>query len=119
MNKASRGDGIPVELFQILEDDAVKYCIQYASKFGKLSSGPRTGKGQFSFPSQRKAIKRLECPFLIKEICRIGNHVHGKRRFFAGDKVVRAGLLDGIIRAPPLLDFEFVSVLISVHDPGE
>ena len=28
---------------------------QYASKFGKLSSGHRTGKGQFSFQSQRKA----------------------------------------------------------------
>ena len=57
-NKASGGDGIPVELFQILEDDAVKYCIQYASKFGKLSSGPRTGKGQFSFQSQRKAMSK-------------------------------------------------------------
>ena len=32
-----------------------KCCTQYASKFGKLSSGHRTGKGQFSFRSQRKA----------------------------------------------------------------
>ena len=48
-NKASRGDGIPVELFQILKDDAVKVLHQYASKFGKLSSGHRTGNGQFSF----------------------------------------------------------------------
>ena len=39
MNKASGGDGIPVELFQILKDDTVKCCTQYASKFGKLSSG--------------------------------------------------------------------------------
>ena len=31
-----------------------KCCIQYASKFGKLSSGHRTGKGQFSFQSQKK-----------------------------------------------------------------
>ena len=31
---------------------------QYASKFGKLSSGHRTGKGQFSFQSQRKAIPK-------------------------------------------------------------
>ena len=47
-NKASGGDGIPVELFQILKDDAVKVLPpQYASKFGKLSSGHRTGKGQF------------------------------------------------------------------------
>ena len=32
-----------------------KCCTQDASKFGKLSSGHRTGKGQFSFRSQRKA----------------------------------------------------------------
>ena len=56
MNKASGGDGIPVELIQILKDDAVKAL--YASKFGKLSSGHRTGKGQFSFQSQRKAMPK-------------------------------------------------------------
>ena len=58
MNKVSGGDGIPVELFQILKDDAVKSCTQYASKFGKLSSGQRTGKGQFSFQSQRKEMPK-------------------------------------------------------------
>ena len=58
MNKASVGDGIPVKLFHILKDDALKVCTQYASKFGKLSSGHRTGKGQFSFQSQRKAMLR-------------------------------------------------------------
>ena len=47
-NKASGGDGIPVELC----------CTQYASKFGKLTSGHRTGKGQFSFQSQRKAMTK-------------------------------------------------------------
>ena len=52
-NKASGGDGIPVELFQILKDDAMKVLH---SKFGKLSSGHRTRKGQFSFQSQRKAM---------------------------------------------------------------
>ena len=57
-NKASRGDGIPVELFQILKDDAVKGCTQYAIEFGKLSSGHRTGKCQFSFQSQRKAMPK-------------------------------------------------------------
>ena len=45
MNKASGGDGIPVELFQILKDDAVKVLHSSASKFGKLSSGHRIGKG--------------------------------------------------------------------------
>ena len=51
MNKASGGDGIPVELLQMLKDELWKCCTQYASKFGKLSSGHRTGKGQFSFQS--------------------------------------------------------------------
>ena len=59
MNKASGSDGIPVELFQILNDDAVKVLhTQYASKFGKLCSGYWTGKGQFSFQSQRKAMPK-------------------------------------------------------------
>ena len=35
-----------------------KCCTQYASKFGKLSSGHRTGKGQFSFRAQRKAMPK-------------------------------------------------------------
>ena len=48
-NKASGDNGIPAELFQILKDDAVKVLHSYASKFGKLSRGHRTGKGQFSF----------------------------------------------------------------------
>ena len=58
MNKASGGDGILVELFQILKDDAMKVLTQYVSKFGKLSSSHRTGKGQFSFQSQRKAMPK-------------------------------------------------------------
>ena len=58
-NKASGGDRIPVELFQILEDDAVKLLhSNYASKVGKLSSGHRTGKAQFSFQSQRRAMPK-------------------------------------------------------------
>ena len=57
-NKSSRGDGIPVELFQILKDDALKCFTQNASKFGKRSSGHRTGKGQFSFQSQRKTMPK-------------------------------------------------------------
>ena len=57
-NKASGGDGIPVELFKILKDDAVKVLHSIASKFGKLGSSRRTGKGQFSFQSQRKAMPK-------------------------------------------------------------
>ena len=57
-NKASGADGIPAELFQILKDYAVKMLPQYASKSGKLSSGHRAGKGQFSCQTQRKAMPK-------------------------------------------------------------
>ena len=39
----------------------LKCCAQYASKPGKLSSGHRTGKGQFSFQSKRRARNAKEC----------------------------------------------------------
>ena len=64
-NKASGGGGIPVELFQILKDDAVKVLYSIASKFGKLSSGHRSGKGQFSFQFQRKAMPKNTQNYLI------------------------------------------------------
>ena len=35
-----------------------KCCTQYVSKFGKLNHGHRTGKGQFSFQSQRKDMAK-------------------------------------------------------------
>ena len=57
-NKARGGDGIPAELVQILKDDAVKCCTAYANKFGKLSSGHRTRRDQFSFQSQRRAMPK-------------------------------------------------------------
>ena len=59
MNKAGSGDGIPAELVQILKDNAVKMLHQYASKFGKLSSGHKVGKDRFSFQSQRRAVERM------------------------------------------------------------
>ena len=58
MNKESGGDRIPAELFQILKMMLLKCYIQYASKLGKLSSGHRSGKGQFLFQSQRKAMPK-------------------------------------------------------------
>ena len=59
MIKARGGDGIPVELLQILMMMLLKYCIQeICRKFEKLSSGHRTGKGQFSFQSQRKTMPK-------------------------------------------------------------
>ena len=59
MNKASGGDGIPVQLFQILKDDALKLLQSICQQIWKLSSGHRTGKGQFSFQFQRKAMPKM------------------------------------------------------------
>ena len=58
MNKASGGDGIPVELFQILNDDAVKLLHSICQPIWKTQQWPRTGKGQFSFQFQRKAMPK-------------------------------------------------------------
>ena len=55
MNKASGADRIPAAPFKMM---LLKCCTQYASKFAKLTSGHRTGKGQFLFQSQRQAIPK-------------------------------------------------------------
>ena len=60
MNKASGGDGIPVELFQILEDDAVKVLHSICQQICKTQQWPQAEKGQFSFQSQRRANAK-EC----------------------------------------------------------
>ena len=58
MNKASGGDGIPVELFQILKDDAVKVLHSICQQIWKTQQWPQDWKGQFSFQSQRKAMPK-------------------------------------------------------------
>ena len=58
MNKTSRIDGIPAELFQILKDDAVKVLHSVCQQSEKLSSGHGTGKGQFSLQFLRKAVPK-------------------------------------------------------------
>ena len=58
MIKTSGGDGIPVELFQILKDDAVEVLHSTCQQNGKLSSSHKTGKGQFSSQSQRKVMSK-------------------------------------------------------------
>ena len=54
MNKLSRGDGIPVELFQILKDNAVKVLPSICQHILKTQQSCRTGKCQFSFQSPKK-----------------------------------------------------------------
>ena len=54
MNKASGGDGIPVELFQILKDDAVKVLHSICQQVWKTQQWPQDWKGQFSFQSYKE-----------------------------------------------------------------
>ena len=56
----TRGDGIPDELFQIPKMMLLKCCTQYASKFGKLSSGkPRLEKVSFHSSSKERQCQRM------------------------------------------------------------
>ena len=57
-NKASGGDGIPIELFQILKDDAVKVLHSICQQIWKTQQWPQDWKGQFSFQYQRKAMPK-------------------------------------------------------------
>ena len=59
VNKASGGEGIPAELLKFLKDNGVKCCTQYSSKFGKLSSGHRTGKSCFHFNAKEGQCERM------------------------------------------------------------
>ena len=68
-NKARGGDGIPVELFQILKDDAVKMLHSTCQQIWKAQQYPQTGKGQFSFQSQRKECQRMLKYVLIPHSC--------------------------------------------------
>ena len=58
MNKASVGDGIPVELFQILKYEAVKVLHSICQQVWKTQQWPQDWKSQFSLQSQRKAMPK-------------------------------------------------------------
>ena len=57
-NKASGGDGIPVELFQILKDDAVKVLHSICQQIWKTQQWPQDWKRSVSFQFQRKAMPK-------------------------------------------------------------
>ena len=71
MNKATGGDGISVELFQILKDDAVKVLDSIYQQIWKTHQWPQDWERSFSFQSQRKAMPKMftllhNCPGLIR-----------------------------------------------------
>ena len=57
-NKASGGDGIPVELFLILKDDAVKVLHSICQQIWKTQQWPQDWKRSVSFQFQRKAMQK-------------------------------------------------------------
>ena len=59
-NKASRGDGIPVELFQILKDDAVKVLHSICQQIWKTQQWPQDWKRSVFIPIPKKGNAK-EC----------------------------------------------------------
>ena len=57
-NKASGGDGIPIELFQILKDDAMKVLHSICQQIRKTQQWPQDWKRSVSFQFQRKAMPK-------------------------------------------------------------
>ena len=60
MNKVSGGDGIPVELFQILKDDAVKMLQSMCQQIRKTHQWPQDWKRSVFVPMSRKGNAK-EC----------------------------------------------------------
>ena len=58
MHKASGGGTIPVEIFQILKDDAVKVLHSICKQIWKTQQWSQDWKGQCAFQSQRKAMRK-------------------------------------------------------------
>ena len=58
VNKASRCNEIPAELFKSLKEDAIKICIHHVSKSRRHSSGYRTGKGQSASQFPRRVVPK-------------------------------------------------------------
>ena len=57
-NKASAGDGIPVELFQVLKDDAVKVLRSVCQQIWKIQPWAQEWKRSVFIQSQRKAMPK-------------------------------------------------------------
>ena len=87
--KRSPEDDVQLSYLKSLKMMVLKCCTQYASKFRKLSSGQRTGKGQFSFQSQRRAMPNY---------CTIELFSHANKVTL---KVLQAGLQQYVNRERP------------------
>ena len=70
MNKASEGDGIPVELFQILKDDAVKVLHSIYQQIWKTLQWPQDWKRSVFIPIPKKGNAK-ECSSEVKSLSRV------------------------------------------------
>ena len=84
MNKASRGDGIPVELFQILKDDAVKVLHSICQQIWKTQQWPQDWKRSIFIPIPKKGNAK-EC----SNYCTIVLISHASKGMF---KIIQAKL---------------------------
>ena len=84
MNKASRGDGIPAELFQILKDDAVKVLHSTCQQIGKIQKWPQDWKRSVFTPIPKKGNAK-EC----SNYCTIALISHASKGMF---KILQARL---------------------------
>ena len=98
MNKASGGDGIPVELFQILKDGAVKVLHSIYQQIWKTQQCHRTGKGQFSFQPKKGNAK--EC----SNYCTIALILHASKVML---KILQARLQQYVNHELPDVQAEF------------
>ena len=71
-NKASGGDGIPVELFQILKDDAVKVLKSICQQICKTRQWPQDWKGSVFIPIPNGLWRRLSTEELMLLNCGVG-----------------------------------------------
>ena len=63
MNKASGGDGIPVELFQILKDDAISAAVSMPANLEDSAEAKELEKVSFhSNPKERQCQRMLKLP---------------------------------------------------------
>ena len=84
MNKVSGGDGIPVELFQVLKDDAVKVLRSVCQQIWKTQQWPQDWKRSVFIPIPKKGNAK-EC----SNYCRIALISHASQVMF---KIIQARL---------------------------
>ena len=98
-NKASGGDGIPVDLFQILKDDAVKVLYSICQQIWKTQQWPQDWRRSVFIPIPKKGNAK-EC----SDYCTIALTSHGSKGML---RVLQAGLQEYVNRELPAVQAGF------------